>query len=421
VGESAQLDCRGQGDGAGRAVVDAFNALVPGARLTACVDSLPVEFKIWMLEAGVRYTAAAQPDGSFRLDLERGLSPAQGTIPGVHHIVADDEGSVWTCERARRIARFDAGSPSFAVAATSSAAHTASHLALDDSGKLLYIADAGAREVLALRASDLKLVDKWATPGVPHLPAVSPEGIVCVTGSATGTLTIARPGTVGGHYDVLTVAVGACPHDPLIGGDGAHVYVPCAGDGNIVKVRLDDGFVVGRSRAGDGPAHLAAHPDGRIYAANSWDGTVSCMSGEGESLGSAASGGWAHAIDITPDGRQVWVANFLDDTVSVFDADTLERLAVLETERYPHGLDVTPDGRYVVATGFGSRHVRIYDAAALTQVARIEVGVGSSHTAFVPGAALAFIPCSVDDHVACVDLTALRRLHSARLDQGATP
>jgi DNA-binding beta-propeller fold protein YncE len=99
----------------------------------------------------------------------------------------------------------------------------------------------------------------------------------------------------------------------------------------------------------------------------------------------------------------VYVANFLDDTIAVFDAQSLTRLALLPTDPYPHGLDLSPDGRTLVAAGFGGDSVRLFDARTLQQTARVAVGCGASHTTFAGGAA--FVGCSVDDHVARVDCT----------------
>ena len=132
----------------------------------------------------------------------------------------------------------------------------------------------------------------------------------------------------------------------------------------------------------------------------------------------AHSGGWAHAIEISPDGRRVYVANFLDDTVAVFDADTLTLVSSLPTDCYPHGLDVSPDGKYLVTTGFGSDHVKIFDTASHCELARVEVGAGSSHTAFAPDGT-AWIGCSISDHVAAVDLAS--RACVARLRLAGSP
>ena len=398
------LDCRSKSvSEAGRAIIGHFNSLQAGAGFEARLDAYPPGLRVWLLEGGVRHSAV-MTDGCWQLQIRRGAAPAQGSIPGVHHLLSGADGSVWVCERDRSVARIDGATR--CVSTIRHVANKASHMALDARAGRLFVADPGANEVLALRVADLSVEQRWPAPGMPQLPVVSAAGVVCVTGGATGTLTIARPHA--GGYQVQTLEVGAYPHDPLTAGE--YVFVPCAGDAVVVKVRLSDGHIAGQCAVGHGPSHLAIHPDGtRIYSANSWDGTLSCLTTDGEPVAHAESGGWAHAIDITPDGRWVYVANFLDDTLAVFDAATLQRMALLPTEAYPHGLDISPDGRYVVATGFASGFIRIYDAVLHVEIARVKVGMGSSHTAFMAGdATQAFVTCSVDDHVACIDLRGAR-------------
>ena len=394
-----RMDCRGSSvAAAGRSIIERFNACAPGERFDVLLDTLAPGLRVWLLEAGIRHAIESQADG-LCMTIRRAAVPAQGSIPGVHHVVSDGD-SIWTCERDARAARIDASSG--VVVACNAVALKASHLALGRGARRLFIADSAADQMIALRASDLAVEARWAAPGGPQLAVAAEEGIVAVTGPASATLTIARP--QGAGYLVQTITVGACPHDPLLSIDQRHVFVPCAGDGNVVKVRLSDGRIEGRCAAGDGPSHLAAHPDGhRIFSANSWDGTLSCLSVDGELLGRVPSGGWAHAIDITPDGRHVYVANFLDDTIAVFDAASLGRLALLPCDPYPHGLDIAPDGRTVVVAGYGGDSVRLFDAATLQELVRVAVGVGASHTAFAGGAA--FIGCSVDNHVTKLDCT----------------
>ena len=403
-----ELDCRGKGLGAARSVFDRYNALGRGERFTARLDAYGSQLRISLLEAGVRHRVVRSVDGTWEILIERELSPAQGTIPGVHHVVADRNGSVWVCQRAARVARIDGIERR--VAAAADVASAAAHLALDPERGMLFVADSRADQIIALRAADLGVEAKWSAPGAPQLPMVCPEGIVCAVGGASGMLTIARPRA--GSYEVQTVSVGRTPHKAALTLDGGHVFVSCAGDGELVKVRLSNGRIVGRCAAGDGPTHLCT-AGSRVYSANSWDGTLSCMTEDGVRIGQSASGGWAHALEITPDRRWAYVANYLDDTLAVFDAESLERVALLETEAYAHGLDISPDGRYVVASGFSSDFVRVYDAAAHVELARIEVGRGSSHSAFLPG--LAFVACSVSDHVSCIDLVARRETERLRI------
>ncbi len=405
VMSSHHLDCRGLANRqVGLAILEAYNASENGAELSAFVDSLDAGLRMWLIEAGAKHRFHEEETGGWRVVIQRGLSPGQGTIPGLHHVAVAGSTTVWACERSSRLARFDALTGR--VIHVAEIAKKASHLAVDSAEKWVFVADSGADVLLAVASSDLSVRHVWPAPGGPQLPTVTDDGIVCVTGGGSDTITIVRPRTQG--YDVQTINVGTCPHDPLPTQDGKRVFVPCAGDGAIVSVDLEDGTILGRYPVGDGPSHLALHPDGsKFYSANTFDGTLSCLSVEGDLLAHEASGPWAHQPTISPDGRFVYVANFLDDTISVFDAERMEKVASLETDPYPHGLDMSPDGRWVVATGFSSDHLRVYDATVQAEVARIEVGRGSSHIAFLPDQEAAYVACSVDDHLARLDLNAM--------------
>ena len=194
------LDCRGcPVAAAGAAVVSRFNACQPGEKFSVLLDAMPPGLRVWLLEAGIRYVPGKRDDG-LCITVRRGMVPAQGSIPGVHHIVSDGS-SIWTCERDARVARIDPESGR--VIACVAVASKASHLAHDAVAQRLFAADSAADEVIAMRSADLAVLARWAAPGGPQLPVVSAEGIVAVTGPATGTLTIARPRA--GAYDVQTL------------------------------------------------------------------------------------------------------------------------------------------------------------------------------------------------------------------------
>ncbi len=399
------LDCRNLSiRQAGLTILEAYNAAQNGTEFTAHVDSMDASLRMWLIEAGARHQFQEDEAGGWRLTVRRGLSPGQGTIPGLHHVAISGDSDVWSCERSKCLARFDGHTGQ--VIQVAEVATKASHLTIDPSGKSVFVADPGGDALLAVATDDLSVQHVWPAPGGPQLPTVTDDGIVCVTGAGTDTLTIVRPRTHG--YHVQTIDVGICPHDPLVAADDNCVFVPCAGDGTIVKVDLEDGNILGRHSVGDGPAHLAMHPDGsKLYVANTFDGTLCCLSVEGDLLAREASGPWAHQPVISPDGHFVFVANFFDDTVSVFETDGLKKVAMLETDAYPHGLYMSPQGRWLIATGYSSDYLRVYDTATNTQAARIEVGRGSSHVAFLPDQETAYVTCSVDDHLARLDLTTM--------------
>jgi DNA-binding beta-propeller fold protein YncE len=394
------LDCRNMtGRAAVNFIVKKYNALTPGAKLQAHIRDYEMEFRGGMLERGLRHREFRADDGSWQINVEREQTTAQGSTSGLHHVIANAEGDVWTCRRAPIAARLNVNSKRAEVAAP--ILQKGSHLAFDPAGRRVIIPDPAAGELVAVRENDLHVEQRWKVPGSPQFAAVSDDGVVITTGEAT--LTIVRP--IGGDFETQTLTVGAGAHDPVIGRNGDYAFVPCALEHDLVKVRLSDGKIMGRTSVGYGLAHTTFDPNtGRLYVASSWDGTLFAVSEDGVILAQAESGGWAHAIDITPDGRWVWVANFLDDTVAVFDASSLQRKALLATDPYPHGLNISPDGARAVITGYSSSYVRVYDAVTWQELAHIEVGAGPSHTAFIPGSSIAAVGCSVDDHVACIDV-----------------
>ena len=169
------MDCRGSSlVTTGHAIVARFNGCVSGDKFSVLLDGMPTGLRVWLLEAGIRYVTRKRVDGLY-LTVRRAEVPAQGSIPGVHHVVSAGT-SIWTCERAARVARIDAESGQ--VAACRALATKASHLALGAGAHCLFVADSAADEVIALRAADLAVEARWAAPGGPQLPVASNEGIV---------------------------------------------------------------------------------------------------------------------------------------------------------------------------------------------------------------------------------------------------
>ena len=89
----------------------------------------------------------------------------------------------------------------------------------------------------------------------------------------------------------------------------------------------------------------AARSGGRAFVASIGSGTVTAADlAAGKVAADRPTGEGAEGIDVTPDGRQVWVTNRAADTVSVLDASNLSVLATLPAAKFPIRVKVTPDG-----------------------------------------------------------------------------
>src|SRR5207248_2359477 len=79
-------------------------------------------------------------------------------------------------------------------------------------------------------------------------------------------------------------------------------------------------------------------------------------------------------LDFTPDGRLLLSADRESDQVSVFDAATGERRAVVKVGARPFGLTIDPDGRLAVTANVGSDDVSVVDIKSGREIARPKVG-----------------------------------------------
>jgi YVTN family beta-propeller protein len=138
------------------------------------------------------------------------------------------------------------------------------------------------------------------------------------------------------------------------------------------------------------------------------------MRAPGAPMGSAASdwnetlvrvGNGSEGFDVSPDGKEIWVANAGDGTVSVIEVASKQAKQTLAADvRGANRLKFTPDGRLVLISSLRGSDVTVIDAATGKPVKRIAVGKGAAGIVMQPDGARAFVACSPDGYVAVIDL-----------------
>jgi YVTN family beta-propeller protein len=120
---------------------------------------------------------------------------------------------------------------------------------------------------------------------------------------------------------------------------------------------------------------VAASPDGkRAYVSSIRDGVVTVIDIPGGVAGDVPTGKGAEGIDVTPDGREVWVVNREADTISVIDTKTLKVAATIKAGKFPIRVKITPDGKRAVVAFTESGDVGVFDVATRAEVKRIPIG-----------------------------------------------
>jgi YVTN family beta-propeller protein len=173
----------------------------------------------------------------------------------------------------------------------------------------------------------------------------------------------------------VDLGAGARPHGLAALKDG-RLLVTAEGKNELVVVDPKTAKVVSRIPTGHPLSHMvAASPDGkRAYVSSIRDGLVTVIDLPGGVAGDVPTGKGAEGIDVTPDGREVWVVNREADTISVIDTKTLKVAATIKAAKFPIRVKITPDGKRAVVAFTESGDIGIFDVATRAEVKRIPVG-----------------------------------------------
>ena len=119
-------------------------------------------------------------------------------------------------------------------------------------------------------------------------------------------------------------------------------------------------------------------------------------------------GNGSEGFDVSPDSKEIWVANAQDGTISIIELASKKVVQTLDANVLgANRLKFTPDGKVVFVSSLGSPELAILDAATRKEVKRVKIGRGGAGILMQPDGVRAFVACSPDDSVAVIDLKTL--------------
>jgi YVTN family beta-propeller protein len=123
------------------------------------------------------------------------------------------------------------------------------------------------------------------------------------------------------------------------------------------------------------------------------------------------AGRGAEGFDVSPDGKEIWVANAQDATVTTIDVASKRASQTLPISLGgANRLKFMPDGKRVLISGLGpgaGSNLVVLDAASRKEVKQIDLGGGAAGILIVPDGSRAYVAVSGKDKVAVVDLKSL--------------
>ena len=304
--------------------------------------------------------------------------------------------------------------------------------ALARTGRLIVASQSGRATIIDLSSGSQRQLDGLREP---HGATMSPDGRWgVVTDYGENRRNSEYPWRVfdGNRLQVIDMAAGTVArtittgtyrglHDvKILPGEPLRAIITAQGSRHVIVVNLAAGTVLAAmDPLGEGTHSIAVSHDGRrAFASNEGETTVSRLDLVNNRFDRHLQvGAEPLGIDVTIDGREVWVGTRAG-TVVILNAESGERVATLNEAGFPDDISMTPDGRHALILDAQRNNIRIVRVADRQTVANLNLGRPSKAT-ITPDSKAAFISMGRSDEVVGVDLD--RRCEFARYRLPNTP
>jgi YVTN family beta-propeller protein len=269
----------------------------------------------------------------------------------------------------------------------------------------------------------------------PHGLAVSADGSkVYLASDKTGNFQVVdvRRGAV-----VAQIPIGNDPNQMTLTKDGRFAYVPMRGEAKIAVVQLQPLRLVKKLPSPAGPHDAYTSADGsRVYVGAQFGNAISVIDPARQAvLHTIPTADGVRPLEPAPDGRTIYVAlsNLLGFVV--VDAPTRKVVRRVELGSLPegvpqpyrdtwtHALQLSPDGRELWVTDDINDLLRVVRLSDMTEVAQIRTGHFPHWfaRALRPDRKVLFVSLWFSDAVAAVDMANRRVLANIQFERGSGP
>ena len=162
----------------------------------------------------------------------------------------------------------------------------------------------------------------------------------------------------------------------------------------------------------------------RFYTANIGSDSVTAFEFAGvppaqSKITHIAVGKQPEAIDLSPDGKQIWVGLNADGAIDIIDTATNKTIERVKLGERPYRVRFTPDGKLVVMTMPNTKELIVVDAATRREMKRIKLESSPLGIVFSKDGETAFATAGGNDFVLKIDLK--KGATTAKVETGKVP
>lgn len=218
--------------------------------------------------------------------------------------------------------------------------------------------------VYKINTDNLEIEAVVKVGAVPKFVAITPNNkYLLVTNWSSGDMSVVD---IQKEKEVKRIRVGTYPRGIAINKDGSKAYVAIMGSSKIAVVDLLNFTKTFIKDVGRSPRHLCMSPSGEeLFATMNGEGRIAKISLLDNSIEKLKTGSLPRSMEISKDGKFLYVVNYGSDKLSKVDTKTMEVVATVETNDKPIGVTFDEDQKNVwVACYEGSLmvfHDKYYD------------------------------------------------------------
>lgn len=286
---------------------------------------------------------------------------------------------------------------------------------------LLIVLNKSDHEAALVDPATLRTVAKLPTGRGPHEVAVSPDGRLAYV-SNYGMYAVFREGErrdePGNTITVLDLSARAVkdtfdlgeytkPHGIVVSRDGRRLWVTCEGAQSVVEMEAATGKILAAWKTAQEISHMivSGADEGKLFVSNIRSGSATMIDRASGQVTSVPTAAGAEGIDRSHDGREVWVTNRSDSSISVIDAASGTVVAKIASGGdMPIRVKFSPDGTQALVSNAKSNAVTVLDARSRQVIATIAVGAMPVGIQMSPDGKRAYVANTNDDLITVIDM-----------------
>jgi len=244
-----------------------------------------------------------------------------------------------------------------------------------DDGKIIVATSTGDNQIVVFNGTSGNIINKIKVGEFPTGIKISPnKKFVIVPNQLPGTASIID---LENMKVIDEIKVGKIPHNTVFSPNGTKAYLTIQGEDKVVVFDVDDSFKkTAEIKVAHGPHNLDITEDGKLlFVANAASSDVAVINTTTlkiikkipVSLGH-------HGIDISPNNKRAYVSGVGDDKINVIDVDKLELIKQVTVGKGPHGIRTSSDGKNLYVAVTNTNELVVINTDTLVIAEKIPVG-----------------------------------------------